>query len=135
MAIPGVLSGLNHSSEIQACGLMRTPLFRNSRYRACRQSSSQVPLMSTPRSLRRSSRSCGSAKEAQANLRGMALQDPRTSAKRSGILHRRAKPVDDLCNPDKARAPTPSRARITRVGKEQLLSVDFTVCDGFLPLG
>ena len=52
--MPGVLSGLNHSLEIQACGRTRRSRSFNSSWRASRQSSSQVPSTLTLRSRRRS---------------------------------------------------------------------------------
>src|SRR5579862_2356525 len=83
MPMPGVLSGLNHSLEIQAWGRTRSPLCASSSWRVSRQSSSQVPWTVTFRSLSRTSSSSSSGSEAQGNFapnfpadfaRGMGLQ-------------------------------------------------------------
>ena len=67
-AMPGVLSGLNHSLEIQAWGRTRRSRSFNSSCSALRQSSSQVPSTLTLRSRRRSWSNCSSGREAQANF-------------------------------------------------------------------
>src|SRR5258707_1127130 len=45
--MPGVSSGLNHSFDIQACGLIRSPRSASSSWRSFRHRSSQVPTMVT----------------------------------------------------------------------------------------
>src|SRR5262245_20578880 len=74
--MPGVSSGLNHSVDSQACGLMRNPRPASSSCRSARRSASQVPSMVTLRSLRRSWSRSSSGSLAQENrradLRGMA---------------------------------------------------------------
>src|SRR5689334_12291190 len=70
--MPGVVSGLNHSLEIQACGRIRSPFCSSSPCSARRHSSSQVPSTVTLRSLRRSWRSSSSGNEAQGNRDAMA---------------------------------------------------------------
>src|SRR5260370_28756266 len=75
--MPGVSSGLNHSFDIQACGLIRSPRSASSSWRSFRHRSSQVPTMVTLRSLKRSFKSSLSGTEVQENLRDMALRNPR----------------------------------------------------------
>src|SRR5580704_471077 len=70
MPMPGVLSGLNHSLEIQAWGRTRSPLCASSSCRVSRQSSSQVPSTVSLKSLSRTSSSSSSGSEAQGNFAG-----------------------------------------------------------------
>src|SRR5581483_4840362 len=73
MAMPGVASELNHSSDSQACGLTRMPLRSSSWCRSPRQSSSQVPWSVSFRSFNRSLSSFSSGSDAHAYRRGMML--------------------------------------------------------------
>ena len=70
MAMPGVSLGLNHSFEIQACGLHpQAPLVELLMELAGRQSSSQVPLTVTLRLERRCLSNSSSDSFSQANFR------------------------------------------------------------------
>src|SRR5215472_17020448 len=79
MAIPGVLSGLNHSLDIHAWGRSRIPRSSSSSWRLLTQSSSHVPSTVTLRLLRRRSSNCLSDSVTQAYFRcGIGTQNMRT---------------------------------------------------------
>src|SRR5215472_7739529 len=69
MAMPGVLSGLNHSLDIHAWGRSRIPRSSSSSWRLLTQSSSQVPSTVTLRLLRRRLSNCSSDSVSQAYFR------------------------------------------------------------------
>src|SRR5215469_14288587 len=129
MAIPGVLSGLNHSLDIHAWGRSRIPLSSSSSWRLLTQSSSHVPSTVTLRLLRRRSSNCLSDSVSQAYFRcGIGTPNMRSifsiemvSWDVGGNNRPKARHGQELdCRPTTIQGPASSVGSLTEVCRQKL---------------